>query len=54
MAKTAINLNGNELGGILIEKGIKQCDPLSMWLYTISIQELFLNIKKDCNFNGIN
>ena len=23
-----------------------------MWLYTIAIQELFLNIKQDCNIKG--
>ena len=44
MAKTTINMDGNLLGEIIIEKGIKQGDPLSMWLYTIAIQELFLII----------
>jgi hypothetical protein len=45
-------LDGNLLGEIIIEKGIKQGDPLSMWLYTIAIQELFLIIKQDFNIKG--
>ena len=52
MAKTTINMDGNLLGEIIIEKGIKQGDPLSMWLYTIAIQELFLIIKQDGNIKG--
>jgi hypothetical protein len=52
MAKTTINIGGNLQGEKIIEKEIKQGNPLSMWLYTIAIQELFLIIEEDCNIKG--
>jgi hypothetical protein len=44
-SKAVICINGKLSGLIEIERGIKQGDPLSMWLYILCLQDLLFLIK---------
>jgi exonuclease III len=49
---TKIDINGNYSEDIIIRNGIKQGCPLSMWLYILAIEQLFLKIKANEKITG--
>jgi hypothetical protein len=42
---TRLDINDSLLEEIKVKRSIKQGDPLSMWLYILSLQELIISIK---------